>query len=145
MIKVRVGKWGPYDGDIDAVFHGNCEDEWFEDPFVKELVMEIDKSEVVSPYLIISPVLGPISYERISGGVKVLIMLYKMPEMEQNATNCGDNCFPALSRIGKMQDIQVKFSHCPEQFPDDIEVQFMDTGEVLRGDKDVSLAIIERL
>ena len=61
MIKIRVGAQEPYDGSIDAIFHGNYEDEWFDDIFVKDLVMEIDKSEVVSANLIISPVLGPIS------------------------------------------------------------------------------------
>jgi len=92
MIEVRVGPMEPYDGSIDVIFHSNYMDEWFDDPFVKELVMEIDESEVISHNLIISPVLGPLSYERLSGGVKVLIMLYKMSEMEQWASSCGDNC-----------------------------------------------------
>lgn len=107
--------------------------------------MEVDKSEAVSANLIISPVLGSISYERLSGGVKVLIMLYKMPEMEQWASSCGDNCLPAMIKIAKMQDVTVKFSHCPDCFPEDVEVQFLDNGEIARGDKDVGLGIIKRL
>lgn len=145
MLKVRVGHIEPYDGSIDTIFRNQYEDEWFDDPFVKDLVMEIDKSEVVSPNLIISPVLGPISFERLSGGVKVLIMLYKMPEMEQWASSCGDNCLPAMIHIAKMHDVMVKFSHCPDQFPDDVEVEFIDTGEVARGDREVGLGIIKRL
>lgn len=145
MIEVRVGPMEPYDGSINVIFHGNYVDEWFDDPFVKELVMEIDESEVISPYLIISPVLGPISYERLSGGVKVLIMLYKMPEMEQWASSCGDNCLPAMSRIGKMHDVRVKFSHCPDRFPDDFQVRFVDNGEIATGDKEVGLGILHRL
>lgn len=145
MIKIRVGDMEPGDGTIDTIFRGNYEDEWFNDPFVKDLVMEIDKSEVVSPYLIISPVLGPISFDKLSGGVKVLIMLYKMPEMEQWATSCGENCFPAMARIGKMQDIKVKFSHCPGFLTDDMEAQFVDNGEISKGDKEIGLGISKRL
>lgn len=145
MLKVKVGPIEPYDGTIDAIFRNQYEDAWFEDAFVKEMVMEVDKSEVVSANLIISPVLGPISCDRLSGGVKVLIMLYKMPEMEQWASSCGDNCLPAMVKIGKIQDVTVKFSHCPDRFPDDVEAEFLDTGEILKGDRDVGLAIISRL
>ncbi len=145
VIKIRVGEMEPDDGAIDTIFRGNYEDEWFDDPFVKDLVMEIDNSEVAGPYLIISPVLGPISFEKLSGGVKVLIMLYKMPEMEQWATSCGDNCFPAMARIGKIQDIKVKFSHCPRFLSDDMEAQFTDTGEIARGDKEIGLGIAKRM
>lgn len=144
MLKIRVGDMEPGDGSIDAIFADSYEDEWFNDPFVKDLVMEIDKSEVAGPYLIISPVLGPISYERLSGGVKVLIMLYKVPEEEQWGSSCGDNCLPAMCRIGKMQDIQVKFSHCPKNFPDDVEAQFVDDGEIVKGNVDVKLGILDR-
>lgn len=75
----------------------------------------------------------------------MLIMLYKMPEMEQWATSCGDNCFPAMSRIGKIHDISVKFSHCPWKLPDDMEVQFTDTGEFAKGDKEIGLGIADRM
>jgi len=57
MIKIRVGEMEPDDGAIDTIFRGNYEDEWFDDPFVKDLVMEIDNSEVAGPYLIISIVM----------------------------------------------------------------------------------------
>lgn len=145
MLKIKTGPIEPYDGSINTIFRNNYEDEWFDDPFVKEMVMEIDKSEVISANLIISPVLGPVSYEKLSGGVKVLIMLYKMPEMEQWATSCGDNCLPALVKIAKMHDITVKYSHCPDRFPDDVEAEFLDTGEITRGDKETGLAILKRL
>ena len=39
------------------------------------MIENVDKSEVVSPHLIESPVLGPISVKEISGGVKTLILM----------------------------------------------------------------------
>ena len=38
-------------------FDGVFEPEWFDDPLVKEMVKDVDDSEVVGPYLIISPVI----------------------------------------------------------------------------------------
>lgn len=145
MLKAKVGTIAPYDGNIAAVFRNQYEDEWFEDPFVKQMVKEIDKSDVVSANLIVSPVLGPITFNRLSSGVKILIMLYKMPEMTQWASNCGDNCMELLVKISKMHDITVKFSHCPGRFPEDVEVEFLDNGEIARGVKDVKNGILWRL
>ena len=85
MLYVTVGEMEPFDGDIDNVFYGNYEESWFEDEFVKRMVREVDSSEVVSAWCINSPVLGPITFERISGGVKVLIMLYCMPQIDRKS------------------------------------------------------------
>lgn len=145
VLNIKVGPMVPYDGNINAVFRGQYEENWFEDDFVKKMVKEIDNSEVVSANLIISPVLGPITFERLSGGVKVLIMLYKMPEMEQWGTSCGDNCLPLMVEVAQMHDITVKFSHCPERWPENAEARFLDTGELARGDREIGLGIIHRL
>lgn len=65
--------------------------EWFEDEFVKQMVKDVDKTEVVSAYQMTSSVLGPINSTIISGGVKNLILAYEM-DRPIDASNCGDNC-----------------------------------------------------
>ena len=71
-------------GDIEVLsyasdyFDLNWEDEWIIDPFVKEMIKDVDKSEVIGPHLIESPVLGPIPPTTLSGGVKVLILMLKL-------------------------------------------------------------------
>lgn len=145
MLNVIVGRMQPYDGSIDQIFYSQYEDEWFDDPFVKRMIKEIDESEAVSAYLIKSPVLGAINFERLSGGVKVLIMLYKMPEMQQWGSSCGDNCMPLLAEISRRQDITVKFSHCPSGFPENIKARFQDDGEVVYHRRALEIGIIDRL
>lgn len=44
------------------------------DPVVKQMVLDIDNSEVISNGAIKSPVLGIISPTALSGGVKALIL-----------------------------------------------------------------------
>ena len=55
-------------------------DDYIIDSFSVEMIKEIDKSDVVGPNLIQSPVLGPIPPQTLSGGVKTLIMINKHPE-----------------------------------------------------------------
>jgi len=50
-----------------------------------------------------------------------------------------------MSRIGKKHNVRVKFSHCPDYFPDDFQVRFVDNGEIATGDKEVGLGILYRM
>ena len=147
MLYVTVGEMEPFDGDIDNVFYGNYEEAWFEDEFVKRMVREVDNSEAVSAWCIQRPVLGPITFERISGGVKVLIMLYCMPQMKQWASSCGENCMGLLFEIGQMKDIHVKFSHVPkrESIPEDAKAVFEDTGRTVSNRHEFMLELLEGL
>ncbi len=65
----------------DTYFKYNYEEEWFEDELVKEMVLDVDSSSVISAHAIDSPVLGVIAPERLSGGVKALIIMYKEPSL----------------------------------------------------------------
>ena len=65
---------------------------WFDDKIVKKMIKDVDESIVMSPYSIKSLVLGNISPDDLSGGVKTLILMYYFPNKIFNASNCGDNC-----------------------------------------------------
>ena len=56
------------------------------------MIRDVDKSEVVGPNLIQSPVLGPISPLQLSGGVKTLMLLDNDRSRVFNVSTCGDNC-----------------------------------------------------
>ncbi len=61
--------------DAPSYFDNVYEDEWIEDPFVKEMIQDVDSSTVISAHIIESPILGPITPKELSGGVKVLILI----------------------------------------------------------------------
>lgn len=84
-------------------------------------------------------------YWKYGTGEKYLMIKTRAGEMEQWAANCGDNCFPAMARIGKIQDIKVKFSHCLKFLSDDMEAQFTNTGEIARGNKETGLGITKKM
>lgn len=93
--------------DPDTYFFGAFYPEWFEDENVKQMVRDIDQSEVQAPYCIMSPVLGQISPHMISGGVKGLMLLMKDPEFYPDTIIFGENCEPWLSYIFEHYDVHV--------------------------------------
>jgi hypothetical protein len=69
------------------------------------MIKDVDKSEVVGPHLIQSPVLGPISPRELSGGVKTLLLLaFDNSGKIFNATACGDNCAKWILEIAQNKD-----------------------------------------
>ena len=64
----------------DSYFNNNYQDEWLEDTLVKQMIRDIDNSEVLSAQVVLSPVLGAIPVTQISGGVKAVILMLKRPE-----------------------------------------------------------------
>jgi hypothetical protein len=90
--------------DVDSYFNHVYNAEWFDDPFVKEMVKSIDNSEVVSRYCINSPIFGQIPPLMLSGGVKTCIMLYKLDDFVPDLIVCGENCEKWLSEIFKMKE-----------------------------------------
>ncbi len=63
---------------------------------------------MVGPRLIDSPFLGAISTERLSGGVKTLILMIHDQEHIFNASACGDNCAKWVLRIADELEKQGK-------------------------------------
>lgn len=104
-------------GDTENVEYGpswfryNYDPAWLRDPFVQKMIKEIDSSTYVDGIVINSPVLGPIPPERLSGGLKTLIMIYERPELTFDATSCGQNCAGSLLEIGNIKDVRVNLNY----------------------------------
>lgn len=147
MLKLLVGDRTFGDGSIDEIFDHIVRNrlEWFEDPFVQKIVKEIDNTTVINAFTLNSPVLGNISYERLSGGTKALILLYKEPSIDLWGTLLGDNCIPLLCEISEMHDIILKFSHIPHNFPENSKAIFLDNGEKVTTGKEIMDGIFERI
>ena len=87
-----------------AYFKYDYEDDWITDPFVKEMILDVDKSTVLDSGVIDSPVLGKIPPLGLSGGVKTLILIKFNHSKIFNASTCGDNCARWLLKIAEKED-----------------------------------------
>ncbi len=111
MVKVLFGKDFGEDKtilDIDTYFNNVYENDWMTDPKVKEIIRDIDGSELEG-LNVISPVLGSISIRDISGGAKALICLLKEVEPQGyiDLVVLGENCEKWLAYIFERKDVQV--------------------------------------
>ncbi len=128
--------------DAPSYFDNVYEDEWIEDPFVKEMIQDVDSSTVISAHIIESPILGPITPKELSGGVKVLILMLKDDSFVYNLTNCGNNCAKWVLKIAEQKDLTVYLQYMI-RFEGEFEIQIMNTGKIVRNQKEYVLGLIE--
>ena len=95
-------------------FNNTYEDEWLTDDFAKKVIKSVDKSVVLGPHAIESPVLGVIPPERLAGGTKTLLLIKNKPDMIFNASTCGDNCAKFILEIARSTDITINLRHVME-------------------------------
>lgn len=125
-----------YLGDMkEAVYHpptyfdNMYEDEWITNSLSVEMILDVDKSAVVGPHLIESPVLGPISPKELSGGVKTLILM-ALDESNRvfNASACGDNCSKWILKIAEKKDLTINLRHIMDFGEETFEAQILNNG-----------------
>lgn len=92
-------------------FKNTYEPDWLMEADTRQMILDIDKSTVISSGAIQSPVLGVIPPASLSGGVKTLILIDHVPDRVFNASNCGDNCASWLLRIASRKDVTVNLRH----------------------------------
>lgn len=123
--------------DVSTYFMHHLDLSILNDEFVKEMIKDVDKTEVVSENLLISPVFGPIPPSKLSGGVKALILMYAQDKPVW-ATACGDNCAKWIVEISKKKDIKIVLGH-RMHFPEKFEAVCLDNGESVHGDADFAI------
>ena len=103
-----------YDKDailsVDTYFNNTYEEVWFDDPFVRKIIHVVDHSEVQDRLCILSPVLGQIPPERLSGGAKTLILLHEEDGFYTDLIVCGANCEDLILDIAERKDISCALS-----------------------------------
>ena len=79
MLNVFFGNMPEAVYNTAVFFKNDYEDEWITDSLVKEMIRDVDHSEVIDNGVIDSPVLGKIPPLGLSGGVKTLILVLFEP------------------------------------------------------------------
>ena len=112
-------------------FKYDYEDEWIVDPFVKEMILDVDKSTVLDSGVIDSPVLGNIPPTGISGGVKTLILVKFNTDKIFNASTCGDNCAKWLLKIAESEDRTVNLHHLMDFGDGSFTIRILNTNQIV--------------
>lgn len=102
---------------------------WFEDEFVKQMILDIDQTECYGMYNMKSRVLGPINVSMLSAGVSNLILAYKT-DLVIDATKSGDNCAKWYQEIAKNKDVTLNLAYSMH-FTPPFEIYCINTGTIM--------------
>lgn len=131
MLNIYFGDMPEAIYNTSVYFKNVYEDDWITDDFSKEMIRDIDKSSVIGPRIIDSPVLGGITPRELSGGVKTLILMYKVSDKIFNASTCGDNCAKWILKMGKEKDITINLRHLMDFGDGDFEINILNTDQIV--------------
>ncbi len=131
MLKVFFGNMPEAIYNTAVYFKNDYEDEWIVDPRVKEMILDVDHSEVMYSGVIDSPVLGKIPPLGLSGGVKTLILVLFEPGKIFNASTCGDNCAKWLLKIAEEEDRTINLRHIMDFGEEPFEIEILNTGDIV--------------
>lgn len=126
-------------GDMpEAVYHppvyfdNRYEDEWITADLTRQMVHDVDKSEIISSHLVNSPVLGAIPVKQLSGGVKTLILMaFDDSGRVFNASACGDNCAKWILRIADSKELTINLRHIMDFGQGSFQIKILNTGAVV--------------
>ena len=131
MLRIYFGDMEDVVYNTSVYFKFNYQREWLDDPDIQQMILDVDKSRVLGNGAIDSPVLGVIAPVNLSGGVKTLILIDKVPDKVFNASNCGDNCAAWLLRIGAQKNVTVNLRHIMDFGNAEMEIEILNTGEII--------------
>ncbi len=124
--------------NTNVYFKNTYEPEWIESELARKMIKDIDDSEVLSGECIKSPVLGQIPPERLSGGVKTLLLMLNESDKIFNASTCGDNCAKWILEIGKQKDLTINLRHLMNFGKDRFfEIKIKNGGEIVHSMKEM--------
>ncbi|MBR3305981.1 MAG: DUF4869 domain-containing protein [Lachnospiraceae bacterium] len=111
MLRVYFGERNNSIYNTSVYFKNRYLDRWITDDFAREVIKDVDGSEVLDANTIASPVLGNITPLQLSGGVKALILMKNCPGKIFNASRCGDNCAKWILKLGEERDYTINLLH----------------------------------
>ena len=132
--------YGDYEGVVtrpEIYFKNTYEDDWITDELSRRMIQDVDRSTVINAHVIESPVLGAITPRELSGGVKTLILIHKVPDMIFYASACGDNCAKWLLEIGKYRDVTINLRHLMDFGDGYFDIHIQNTDQVVHTMKEL--------
>lgn len=98
--------------DTSLYFDNTYKEKWIIDDLTRQIIKDIDKSEVIDKNTIKSKALSRnINPTELSGGVKTLILIKYDKDHIFNASTCGDNCAKWILKIAEKQKIIINLKH----------------------------------
>ena len=133
MLKIFFGDnlGANYIFNPDVFFNNTYEDEWITSETSRKMIKDIDGSEVKASCMIDSPFLGSIPPERLSKGVKTLILMRNDLEHIFNASVCGNNCAQWILKLAEQKDITIRLGYIMDFGKQPFDIYIVNTGKIV--------------
>ena len=118
--------------DTNTYFMNRYQDSWITKDLSKKMILDVDKSNVVSETLIESSVLGAISPRDLSGGVKTLMLMAYDKSHVYNASTCGDNCAKWILEIAQDRKLLINLRHLMDFGQGQFKIKVVNTGKIVK-------------
>ena len=128
MLRINFGSLPDEIYNTEMFYENQYDRNWVMDDFAKEIIKDIDSSEVIGPDLIKNDIFGSFSSTDLSAGVKTLLLIKNMPNKVFNISNCGDNCAKYLLKLAQDRDIKVTLHHAMD-FGKNFSVKVINEGK----------------
>jgi hypothetical protein len=140
--------YGEYQGknyifDPDTYFNNQADRKWLLEDLPRQMIHDVDKSEVISENLIQSSRLGPIPPQWLSGSVKTLILIENDSGHVFNASACGQNCAKWLLQIGNKKDVLIRLGYPMDFGKEEFSIIVENNGHLLHTMKDLMNEIVD--
>lgn len=110
--------------DSRGIFDLQKKQEWFQDPFVQQVLQEVDKVSVLQGFVLQTENGDVIPPEYLSTGSKTLICMYEMPDCIFNLTQMGDNVFVYACQLALVRNVTaLTYRYLPYNLLQQLELQ----------------------
>lgn len=128
--------------EVNGYFNSHKKRDWFNSELVKKIIKDIDNTVAVKDEYMESSTFGGMSPDRLSGGCKVVILMY-IQDRPVYATKCGDNCSKSILEVAKVKDITIYLKHCLLGWGDNCDITFLESGKVVHNDSEFTVEYYE--
>lgn len=153
MLKIYFNTFGKNDEILQNPDYIDNPKSWFDNQggrhfitgdFERELILDIDKSTVISENVLENPMFGGISSKQISTTSKTAILVKNQPQYIFNGSRMGDNAAPWLLKIGDMQDVTIRLGYLMK-FPEPFKIYIVNSGKIVTTWKDYVMEAVTLL
>ena len=134
MLNIYFGPMPEAIYNTAVYFKNTYEDRWITAPLAVEMIRDVDRSKVIGPQVIESPVLGMITPLQLSGGVKTLLLIANDRSNKHvfNASTCGDNCAKWLLKLAEKRRVVVNLRHLMDFGDEPFKLRVLNNGKIVR-------------
>ena len=131
MLHIYFGDYPEAIYNTKVYFDNTYKDKWITKSISKEIIKDVDKSEVLDEKTILSPVFGNMSPKKLSGGTKTLLLIDNDSKKVFNASTCGDNCAKWILKIAQDRKVVINLRHLMDFGKDEFKIKVINTGKIV--------------